>query len=55
MDELTNKLFVLLYNAVMYMEEQGESDDFIMDYLGIDKEQLDAIETQSIDDFPLDE
>ena len=55
MDELTNKLFVLLYNAVMYMEEQGESDNFIMDYLGISEEQLEAIRNESLDDFPLDE
>lgn len=50
-DNTTERLFTLLYNSVMYMEEQGETDEVIEEYIGISSEELEAVRSESLDDF----
>jgi hypothetical protein len=42
-----DKLFIILNNAIMHIEETtGEGDDYISKYLGISLDELDAIRNE---------
>ena len=42
-----DKLFIILNNAIMHIEETtGEGDEYISEYLGISLDELDAIKVE---------
>jgi hypothetical protein len=51
MDTVAKKLFTYLANAICYLEEHGENDTYIMNYLGISFAELSAVKENDFDRF----